>query len=149
MDEDEPAFEIPIDVSCIHCGYNLRGLSSDGQCPECGQPILDALSRSKQADPPSPAYRLAKLAILVASVSTWGTGIGACIVRPDCSNWGPLKIFCTEACVLMAAVCGAIAFAVVGFLMVSARARRDVFIWSVLIISLYLGHRFLQTAARA
>ncbi len=27
------------DRSCIHCGYNLRGLRIEGNCPECGRPI--------------------------------------------------------------------------------------------------------------
>jgi hypothetical protein len=27
------------DTSCIRCGYNLRGLSPDGLCPECATPI--------------------------------------------------------------------------------------------------------------
>ncbi|HVS71670.1 MAG TPA: hypothetical protein VHQ47_10490 [Phycisphaerae bacterium] len=27
------------DVPCRACGYNLRGLSTDGRCPECGQGI--------------------------------------------------------------------------------------------------------------
>ena len=27
------------DPLCIHCGYNLRGLATDGRCPECGTPI--------------------------------------------------------------------------------------------------------------
>src|SRR3990172_7537522 len=27
------------DVICIRCGYNLRGLSLDRVCPECGTPI--------------------------------------------------------------------------------------------------------------
>ncbi|HVX85336.1 MAG TPA: hypothetical protein VH253_11190 [Phycisphaerae bacterium] len=27
------------DVTCRACGYNLRGLSPDGRCPECGQGI--------------------------------------------------------------------------------------------------------------
>ncbi|MCP4247216.1 MAG: hypothetical protein GY778_09225 [bacterium] len=27
------------DVSCAHCGYNLRGLTADGRCPECNTPI--------------------------------------------------------------------------------------------------------------
>lgn len=25
-----------IDLNCLSCGYNLRGLSPDGRCPECG-----------------------------------------------------------------------------------------------------------------
>jgi ribosomal protein S27AE len=27
------------DTTCRRCGYNLRGLSRDGRCPECGTPI--------------------------------------------------------------------------------------------------------------
>ncbi len=29
----------PEDLPCIRCGYNLRELSPDGPCPECGIPI--------------------------------------------------------------------------------------------------------------
>lgn len=31
------------DLLCIHCGYNLRGLSPDRRCPECGTPIAKSL----------------------------------------------------------------------------------------------------------
>ena len=31
------------DLSCIHCGYNLRGLDETGKCPECGTAIADSL----------------------------------------------------------------------------------------------------------
>lgn len=34
-----PPTPIEFDYSCIHCGYNLRGLQQDGLCPECGQTI--------------------------------------------------------------------------------------------------------------
>lgn len=34
------------DVACRKCGYNLRGLSPDGRCPECGV----AVGRSLQGD---------------------------------------------------------------------------------------------------
>jgi hypothetical protein len=27
------------DTPCRRCGYNLRGLSADGRCPECGTPV--------------------------------------------------------------------------------------------------------------
>jgi hypothetical protein len=30
---------IAIDVPCVSCGYNLRGLTRDGNCPECSTPI--------------------------------------------------------------------------------------------------------------
>ena len=33
----------PGDPLCVHCGYNLRGLSTDRKCPECGTPIAKSL----------------------------------------------------------------------------------------------------------
>ena len=27
------------DLACRRCGYNLRGLSTDGACPECGTAV--------------------------------------------------------------------------------------------------------------
>lgn len=30
---------IPHDLPCAGCGYNLRGLTTDRKCPECGQPM--------------------------------------------------------------------------------------------------------------
>lgn len=30
-------------VHCCRCTYDLRGLSADGRCPECGLPIFDTL----------------------------------------------------------------------------------------------------------
>jgi hypothetical protein len=35
---------IEIDLPCVQCDYNLRGLSPAGDCPECGRAIRDALS---------------------------------------------------------------------------------------------------------
>ena len=31
------------DVTCLNCGYNLRGLSESGNCPECGTPVWRSL----------------------------------------------------------------------------------------------------------
>jgi hypothetical protein len=35
---DQP-FTLDWDAPCLQCGYNLRTLRTDRQCPECGQPI--------------------------------------------------------------------------------------------------------------
>jgi hypothetical protein len=37
------AIAIETDLPCVHCNYNLRGLHLSGVCPECAQPIWDAL----------------------------------------------------------------------------------------------------------
>lgn len=41
------------DMSCLRCGYNLRGLRSDGHCPECGSPVERSLhgDQLRFADP--------------------------------------------------------------------------------------------------
>jgi hypothetical protein len=41
------------DIPCIHCGYNLRGLSEGGRCPECGTSIARSSSGNllSAADP--------------------------------------------------------------------------------------------------
>jgi len=33
------------DLPCFRCGYNVRGLASDGQCPECAASIAETLRR--------------------------------------------------------------------------------------------------------
>lgn len=30
---------VALTLRCAHCGYDLRGLRADGDCPECGEPI--------------------------------------------------------------------------------------------------------------
>jgi len=50
---DLPSVEVPdstvvgetvqTDVPCHACGYNLRGLSPDGRCPECGRALDETL----------------------------------------------------------------------------------------------------------
>jgi hypothetical protein len=44
---------VALDTPCCSCGYNLRGLNSDGLCPECATPIQSSLRRFRLrfADP--------------------------------------------------------------------------------------------------
>ena len=39
----ETATTIASDIRCLQCQYNLRGLTEDGLCPECGHPIATSL----------------------------------------------------------------------------------------------------------
>lgn len=36
-------WQILFDLMCVQCGFNLRGLQSDGRCPECGVAIGQTL----------------------------------------------------------------------------------------------------------
>ena len=36
-------------IKCIRCGYNLRGLREDGNCPECNAPIAKSLETRRNA----------------------------------------------------------------------------------------------------
>ena len=49
--------DVRIDVPCEECGYNLRGLTSDGRCPECGHSVDESLRTAETCDE-SIAYRL-------------------------------------------------------------------------------------------
>jgi hypothetical protein len=44
---------LPADVACLSCGYNLRGLTNVGVCPECGTAVAASLRGDflKYADP--------------------------------------------------------------------------------------------------
>ena len=51
-----PPFEF--DLKCEKCGYNLRGLTPPGRCPECGRDLLRSYAawyRRTQRDPPPDA----------------------------------------------------------------------------------------------
>lgn len=45
--------EIAEDMPCVHCGYNLRGLTPEMSCPECGTPINRSIfgNQLRYADP--------------------------------------------------------------------------------------------------
>lgn len=45
---------VAVDLPCLHCGYNLRTLASEGRCPECGHPVMESLrARYLWQSPPS------------------------------------------------------------------------------------------------
>jgi hypothetical protein len=37
--EDLSKMDVALTLQCARCGYDLRGLQADGDCPECGEPI--------------------------------------------------------------------------------------------------------------
>ncbi len=38
----DPVGRLDMDLPCVGCDYNLRGLLPDGACPECGKPVAFA-----------------------------------------------------------------------------------------------------------
>ncbi len=41
------AATLVVDVPCVKCDYNLRGLPGDGRCPECGEAVTSSLRRDR------------------------------------------------------------------------------------------------------
>src|SRR5258707_253928 len=65
---------IETDLACIKCAYNLRTLSSNGTCPECGSPVW----QSRLARPDLRAFRrfqrglfLYAVAVLTCVCTSW------------------------------------------------------------------------------
>ena len=61
---------LALDITCRGCGYNLRGLSPAGRCPECGRPVRDSLAGNALH-----AADLAWLGRLVSGASLICTGL--------------------------------------------------------------------------
>jgi hypothetical protein len=77
MKEDEVSSPIKTDLAgtqvacslaCGRCGYDLRGLPGDGDCPECGEPvrltIIDVVDPASRRLPPLPRPGLIGTALL-------------------------------------------------------------------------------------
>lgn len=113
---DEP---IARDVACIHCGYNLRGLSPEGRCPECGRGVLQSL-RGDLLQFQHPAY-VRRLAAGVGLV-LWGLlALGACALGVVAAlAWSPAGTLGLQA-LLYGLVILAGALAVTGAWLVTAR----------------------------
>ena len=43
--------QIPVDLPCVRCQYNLRNLAVDKLCPECAHPALSSLFQAMQSQP--------------------------------------------------------------------------------------------------
>ena len=63
---------VRVDIKCLVCGYNLRGLGRAGRCPECGTPILEALRARRVV-----RYKWSAILVLLLSV---GALLAMCFV---------------------------------------------------------------------
>jgi hypothetical protein len=86
-----PALSIQDDVPCASCGYNLRGLSPGGKCPECGDSIRAALRFRWMQRPENRRRQRQGLAMQITAIALAGLGslplIWACttVLRADVS----------------------------------------------------------------
>lgn len=72
-------------VTCIKCGYILRGLRMDGRCPECGGAIRDSLEqyRLRHAHP----FRLRLVQCGVIGISLWpAVVVGLCVLAGNATS---------------------------------------------------------------
>ncbi len=64
--------EIEDDVCCVHCGYNLRGLTKRDRCPECGTPAGFSLEGDQLKYAPIPWIRTVRNGLAMFG---WSIGI--------------------------------------------------------------------------
>ncbi len=82
------------DLPCRDCGYNLRGLSTDGRCPECSLSVAES-NRGDAIEHANPAW----LSVLYRG-ALWariGWFASAVVVIPQgialCAGWPPGRVF--------------------------------------------------------
>ncbi|MCH8853082.1 MAG: hypothetical protein IID41_10580 [Planctomycetes bacterium] len=77
--------DIEDDVCCVHCGYNLRGLTKRHRCPECGTPAGFSVEGDLLKYAPIPWIRTVRngLAMFVWSIGIHLLSIVSSWVMPD------------------------------------------------------------------
>jgi len=66
--EMSESYPIVDDYGCTHCNYNLRGLTLDHNCPECGNPVLDSVRLVLRPPRPTTRAEAAEFAALGAKL---------------------------------------------------------------------------------
>lgn len=57
---------------CANCGYSLKGLPVDGNCPECGTPIVRSVGGDARSNGPAVTSLVLGIVGLVLGCSTYG-----------------------------------------------------------------------------
>ena len=70
MTETHPAPPALVDeLHCIHCQYNLRGLSPEGLCPECGKAIGHTLEVAQNLALPSVYVHQVRMGVVIFPIA--------------------------------------------------------------------------------
>ena len=135
------------DLPCAKCEYNLRALSPEGLCPECGNPIRQSLNRWGECGRPSPTYRLVRVAIISATAASWMVNVVGCsLIGGSWTNWTPERWLGYRLCCETRPVLAITAMGSLALLAISRRARRDHVVWICLLLSVIAWLWFLQHA---
>ncbi len=95
-----------VEARCIHCAYDLRGIASQGVCPECGKPISHSTRIVGGNLPAWEAQRTAVAARFAAhSVSTWIWAIIGVIVSALTGSLGLAMVPAILAAVVAVLLC--------------------------------------------
>jgi hypothetical protein len=75
------SLRVAVTLPCRRCGYDIRGLRADGQCPECGLGIVESIAAVVDPDiallPPLPRGRAAAASLLVLTAAMAVAAIAA------------------------------------------------------------------------
>ena len=67
--------DVSQDMPCLGCGYNLRGLRSDGRCPECGKPVRHTLDGDLLSFGPRAYLRKLRRGVLLLLIAFMGSAL--------------------------------------------------------------------------
>ena len=136
------------DLLCLKCEYNLRGLSTEGRCPECGIPIMASINRPGKHDQAPLLYRLLRVAILTTTATAWIMDfVGLSLIGERWTNWTPERRLGYDICCEAERALAVTAIASLALVVVSRRARRDPVIWICLCLSVFAWWWFVEHAA--
>ena len=131
-----PPPTIETDLPCIKCGYNLRTLPSNGQCPECGEPIW----RTRCTRPDFKAFRhfqmglcFYSLAVLACFITSWNANANL----PRTTNGAdPLRIQMKVLLSRSAMVSLILVLVGLVWMVASPYPRRSRFAWAMIALGL-------------
>lgn len=75
------SLRVAVDLPCIRCGYDIRGLHADGHCPECGLDLIESIAARVDPDiaylPELPRPRASAWSLLLFTLALTGATLAA------------------------------------------------------------------------
>jgi hypothetical protein len=124
------------DVKCVSCGYNLRGLSPQGRCPECGSGIAQSIKAECVPAVPSVCDRLLRAGLIAGALSAWLLAFCGNLFNPGGTHWGVGKRFCADMIDLSVSINVAVMLVGGIWLAISSYAKQTSAKWVALLIVL-------------